>query len=147
MVRPKAARLIPIIILLLGNAALLLGFGEKEADTKPAAPKQAPPLYRDRRAGANPERRNSPAAAEALERIRASGRVRLVGNSQRMSLVITGEKGEWYIDPKDQDKLMDLQQRTVTVEGGLYIQDISLLGGKYTGKRFVLRDITVISSE
>jgi hypothetical protein len=64
-----------------------------------------------------------------------------------MSLVITGEADEWYTDPKDQDKLMALQQRIVTVEGKLDSQEMTLANGVYLGRRLVLRDITVISSQ
>jgi hypothetical protein len=149
MLNPRVFRIIPL--LLLCNAALLMGFGARETDNSGGAgtAEPRPPLYRDRNKTARekPERKKSPADAKAPETVRVSGRVRLVGNSQRMSLVITGEKGEWYTEPKDRDKLMTLQQRTVTVEGTLHIQEISLLGGKYTGRRFILRDITVISSE
>jgi hypothetical protein len=149
MLSPKAFRL--TLVLLLCNAALLLGFGAKETgkNGQPEAAEQTPPLYRDRNkaAKANPEREKPKPGAKTAERIRVTGRVRLVGSSQRMNLVITGEKGEWYIEPKDQDKLMALQQRIVTVEGALEMQEISLVGGKYSGRRFILRDITVIHSE
>lgn len=145
MLNPKVFRIAPL--LLLCNAALLMGFGAQEVDQNSGP--GTPPLYRDRNktVQVKPERKKSQADDKAPEKIRVSGRVRLVGNSRRMSLVISGEKGEWYTEPKDHDKLMSLQQRTVTVEGTLHIQEISLLGGKYTGRRFVLRDITVLSSE
>ncbi|MDR2257868.1 MAG: hypothetical protein LBE14_01825 [Treponema sp.] len=149
MLNPKGFRIIPL--LLLCGAALLMGFGAQEPDNNegPGTAEPRPPLYRDRNktAQAKPERKKNQAETKAPETVRVSGRVRLVGNSQRMSLVITGEEGEWYTEPKDRDKLMALQQRTVTVEGTLHVQEISLLGGKYTGRRFILRDITVISSE
>jgi hypothetical protein len=99
-------------------------------------------------AGAAGPENSAPRPGDAApERIRVSGRVRLTGSSRQTNLVITGEQGEWYAGPQDQDKLMALQQRFVTVEGLLEVQEFSLLGGKRVSKRLILSDITVIHVE
>jgi hypothetical protein len=131
MLKNKFFPLFPLLLALF-NAAPVMGFGAREAD------------HTDRAAAENTRARVN---TQKPETIRVSGRVRLVGSSSRMSLVITGEKGEWYTEAKDRDKLMALQQRFVTVEGALVTQEMRLANGRYAGKRLILRDITVISSE
>ena len=80
-----------------------------------------------------------------LEKVEVNGRVRLVGNSPMTSLVITGENREWFIEPEEQNKLMHLQQQTVTVRAKEYFQDRFFANGSPAGRYYYLRDITVIS--
>ena len=77
-------------------------------------------------------------------RATASGTVRLVGNSPMTSLVINGENREWYIEPAEEKKLMHLQQQTVTVSGTEYHVDYIFANGSSAGRRYFLKDITVL---
>ena len=79
------------------------------------------------------------------KKVEVSGRVRMVGNSPMTSLVISGEDREWYIDQAEQDKLHHLQQQTVTVKGKEYYHDIVFANGVSGGRRYYLKDITVVS--
>jgi hypothetical protein len=74
----------------------------------------------------------------------ATGRVRLVGSGPGMELVITGTNREWHMDKKDQDKLLNLQQQTVTVEGEESSQEMTFANGRSAGTRYVLRNIKII---
>jgi hypothetical protein len=75
---------------------------------------------------------------------RVTGRVRLVGSGPGMELVITGENREWHIDKKDQDKLRNLQQQTVTVEGEERSQEMTFANGSSAGTWYFLRNIKII---
>ena len=86
-------------------------------------------------------RDKDPAQAQKIE---VSGRVRLVGNSPMTSLVITGEDREWFVEPGEQDKLMHLQQQTVTVRATEYYQDRFFANGSPAGRHYYLKNITVI---
>ena len=77
--------------------------------------------------------------------VEVSGRVRLVGSSPMTSLVISGEEREWYIEQAEQGKLNHLQQQTVTVKAKEYYHDIVFANGTSGGRRYYLKDITVIS--
>lgn len=130
------------------SAALLMGFGAKETEPRGAAGDEEaePGFYRDRNKTAE-----DPAALpsaepveEALGKVRVSGRVRLVGSSPRTELVISGDTEEWFTEQQDRDKLVKLQQQTVTVEGSGYSLDMILANGIYMGKRLILRNIRVI---
>ena len=79
--------------------------------------------------------------------VKITGRVRLVGSDPLPSLVITGEKHEWYIASEDRQILHDLQQRTVTVEGTETIRALKWANGKSAGTRRYLSNIKIISVE
>jgi hypothetical protein len=76
--------------------------------------------------------------------VTVSGRVRLVGSSPITSLVISGEDREWYIAQPEEKKLMHLQQQTVTVSGKEYYFDYFFADGSSAGRRYFIKDITVI---
>ncbi|MDR2478994.1 MAG: hypothetical protein LBD48_06755 [Treponema sp.] len=78
--------------------------------------------------------------------VRVSGRVRLVGSSPNTMLVISGEEREWYIETKEQKKLMRLQQQTVTVEGKEYFVDQTFANGVSAGRRYYLKNIKIINN-
>ena len=78
------------------------------------------------------------------QKVEASGMVRLVGSGPSISLVITGESREWYVESADREKLMHLQQQTVTVRGKEYYIDRTFANGMSAGRQYYLKDITVI---
>jgi len=77
--------------------------------------------------------------------VQISGRVRLTGSGPLASLVITTEDREWHIDQADQQKLWQLQQQIVTVEGTEYFRDLSFANGTPAGRQYFLKDIKVIA--
>ena len=79
-----------------------------------------------------------------LEKIEASGRVRLVGNSPMTSLVITGEDREWYVESAEKKKLMHLQQQNVIVIANEYYEDRVFANGSSAGRYYFLKDIVVV---
>jgi hypothetical protein len=79
-----------------------------------------------------------------LQKVEVSGRVRMVGSSPNTFLVLSGEDREWYIEPNEQDKLMKLQQQTVTVRAYEYYQDLFFANGSSAGRHYYLKDITVL---
>jgi hypothetical protein len=81
------------------------------------------------------------------QKIEASGRVRLVGNSPMTSLVISGEDREWYIESGEKEKLMHLQQQNVTVIANEYYEDRVFANGTSAGRFYFLKDIIVIDPQ
>jgi hypothetical protein len=79
-----------------------------------------------------------------LQKVEVSGRVRMVGNSPMTFLVLSGEDREWYIEPDEQAKLMDLQQQTVTVKADEYYRDMTFANGSPAGRQYYLKNIKVI---
>jgi hypothetical protein len=79
--------------------------------------------------------------------VQISGRVRLVGTSLFFELVITGHDCEWYVDKEDEQKLMDFQQRAITVEGLETVMALKLANGHPAGERRMLKDIKIINVE
>jgi len=77
-------------------------------------------------------------------KVEVSGRVRLVGSSPMTSLVITGEDREWYVEPAEKEKLMQLQQQNVTVTADEYYEDRLFANGTSAGRFWFLKDIAVI---
>jgi hypothetical protein len=129
------------------SAAILRGFGANEQETAPAEETE-PRYFRDRNGPSSPPPPESAGAeTKVLETVRVTGRVRLVGSGVYTELVISGEGGEWHTEPQDRSKLINLQQRIVTVEGKLDAQELILPNREQPGKWLILRDITVISSE
>jgi hypothetical protein len=78
------------------------------------------------------------------QKVEVSGKVRLVGNSPMTSLVISGEDREWYVEPDEQKKLMDLQQQIVTVKANEYYRDMVFANGSPAGRHYYLKDIVII---
>ena len=78
--------------------------------------------------------------------VQVKGRVRLVGSSPLASLVLSGENREWYIDEKDQEKIMSLQQQIITVEGQEYYIDLTFANGRSAGRRYYLKDIRILKT-
>jgi hypothetical protein len=79
-------------------------------------------------------------------KVTVSGTVRLVGSSPMSSLVITGEDREWYIEQAEERKLAHLQQQTVTVNGTEYYADLVFANGVTAGRRYFLKNITVVGT-
>jgi hypothetical protein len=79
--------------------------------------------------------------------IRVWGRVRLVGNGPLAELVITGEYREWYIDHKEQEKFMKLQQQMVMVQGQETFVDLTFANGMPAGRRYMLKNISLIRQD
>jgi hypothetical protein len=79
-------------------------------------------------------------------KVTVSGTVRMVGSSPMASLVITGEDREWHIEQAEERKLADLQQQTVTVSATEYYVDIVFADGTTAGRRYFLKNITVIGT-
>ena len=111
-----------ILFLLLFAAGNLLPLGKKEE-------KQAKTQYSE------------------AQKVEASGKVRLVGNSPMTSLVISGEDREWYVEPAEKEKLMHLQQQNVTVTANEYYEDRVFANGTSAGRFYFLKDIIVINPQ
>jgi hypothetical protein len=79
--------------------------------------------------------------------VQVTGLVRLVGTAILPELVISNPEGEWYIAKEERDKLFDLQQRTVTVEGEETLTELRFANGMSAGIRRDLRKIRVILVE
>jgi hypothetical protein len=79
--------------------------------------------------------------------VHISGRVRLTGSGPLAGLVITTEDREWHIDQADQQKLWQLQQQIVTVEGTEYFRDLTFANGSPAGRQYFLKDIKIIAPE
>jgi hypothetical protein len=140
----KLPRAAGFALLLLSSAALALGLGGGEKKREP------------QRAGESGNPPAGPAAGDAGIRgpapedtempnlqVRVSGRVRLVGGGPFPQLVISGEDREWYIDREEESKLLDLQQRIVTVEGTESYTDLTFANGFPAGRRYTLKNIKV----
>jgi len=79
--------------------------------------------------------------------VQVTGRVRLVGSGSLPELVIRGADKEWFIDREELHKLMDLQHRTVTVEGNETVRELKLANGVSAGDRRTLKNIKIIAVE
>ena len=77
--------------------------------------------------------------------VRVTGIVRLVGNEPFTELVISGSENVWYITREEREKLVDLQHRTVTVEGEETVTELRFANGIPAGTRRELRNIRIIS--
>ena len=114
-------KIVPLLFLFLFlfAAGNLLALGKKEK-------KQTKPQYSE------------------LQKIEASGRVRMVGNSPMTSLVITGEDREWYVESAEKEKLMRLQQQNVIVIANEYYEDRVFANGTSAGRFYFLKDIIIV---
>jgi hypothetical protein len=74
------------------------------------------------------------------------GRVRLVGSSPFIEMVISDEDGfDWYLEPGEGKILEDYQQRIITVRGKVRVQELFLANGAPLGSRRILRDVSLVS--
>ena len=124
---------IVLVVTLFCLGTALFAWGRKEEK------KAAPPAP----AATTEEKR---AVVEELEGIlvQATGRVRLVGSGLFPELVITSQDSEWYITKEEEDKLFDLQQQEVIVEGIETVMELTFANGMPAGIRRFLKDITII---
>jgi len=76
-----------------------------------------------------------------------TGMVRLVGTSLFQELVITGREHVWYVVSEEAGKLIDMQYKTVTVEGEETVREIQFANGRSAGTKRELRNIRIISTE
>jgi len=79
--------------------------------------------------------------------VTVTGKVRLTGSSPMTSLVITGERREWIVEPAEEKKLKLLQQQTVTVSGKEYYVDCFFANGKPAGRKYFLKEIVIAGEE
>ena len=79
--------------------------------------------------------------------VQVTGIVRLVGSANFPQIVITGSGSQWYIVREEMDKLHDLQQRVVTVEGEESVRELTFANGRSAGIRRELRNIRIIDIE
>ena len=79
--------------------------------------------------------------------VQVSGRVRLVGSNPFPSLVISGPDNDWYVERDEMHKLLDLQQRNVTVAGIETVLELIFASGVPAGERRMLKDVTIIAVE
>lgn len=79
--------------------------------------------------------------------IRVTGTVRLVGTGLFNDIVITGSEHEWYIHKDESDKLFNLQQQKVIVEGIEEIFEMTFASGLSAGTRRNLRNVKILSIE
>jgi len=84
---------------------------------------------------------------EKVNVVRVTGIVRLVGTGLFPELVITGPETEWRITPDEEEKLRDLQHRTVTVEGTETVIELRFANGISAGARRELKNIKIIAIE
>ena len=89
----------------------------------------------------------APDRGEKPETLRVTGVVRLVGSGPGMELLLSNEEREWYIDRKDRDKLWDLQQQIVTVEGEEWTEELTFANGRPAGERRYLQNITIVEPD
>jgi hypothetical protein len=79
--------------------------------------------------------------------IRVAGVVRLVGSGPGMELLISNDYQEWHIDPQERNKLWNLQQQIVTVEGEERAEELIFADGRSAGERRYLRTIKIIEPD
>jgi hypothetical protein len=79
--------------------------------------------------------------------VQATGRVRLVGSDVLSEVVISAEDKQWYVAGEDMQKLKDLQQRTITVEGEETVKELRWANGRLAGRRRYLSNIRILNVE
>jgi hypothetical protein len=84
---------------------------------------------------------------EKPEICRVSGVVRLVRSGPGTELLISNESQDWHIDPSDREKLWNLQQQIVTVEGEERSEELTFADGRPAGERRHLRNLKIIEPE
>jgi hypothetical protein len=98
-------------------------------------------------AGGGKEKSGRARQAEKQNTVLVTGRVRLVGNEPFSMLVISGPDNEWYIERNEENKLADLQHRTVSVEGDEIVETLKFANGLDAGERRILKNIKIITVE
>jgi ABC-type phosphate transport system substrate-binding protein len=78
-------------------------------------------------------------------KVEIKGKIRLVGSSPMTSLVISSETREWYIEAREQNKFMHLQQQYVTVRAEEYYHDMYYANGSFAGRYYYLKNISIIN--
>lgn len=82
---------------------------------------------------------------EKAKTVQVTGIVSLVGNDPFSEIVISNsENVPWYIAREERAKLIDLQHRTVTVEGEETVTELKFANGFSAGTRRELRNVRVI---
>ena len=76
--------------------------------------------------------------------VQAEGLVRLVGNANFPELIISASGTAWVIAMDEAEKLMDLQYRTVKVEGEETVTELKFNNGMSAGIRRELKNIKII---
>ena len=85
-------------------------------------------------------------SGEKPRQVEVSGIVRMVGNSPMTALVISNENGDWYIEPKEERKLMPFQQQIVSVRAQEYYYDRFFANGSSAGRQYFIKKITIIKN-
>jgi hypothetical protein len=128
-------------LLFLCSPALAPALGGGEREAKAGERRESGGLMLAAPAGEDPGGGGAPPQSR---HVRVSGRVRMVGSGLFPELVITGENREWHIGKDEQPKLVNLQQRFVTVEGTESYADLTFANGTPAGRRYTLKDIKLI---
>ncbi|MDR2097812.1 MAG: hypothetical protein LBP37_04755 [Spirochaetaceae bacterium] len=134
----RQARSAGFLALMLCSTTFAAGFGGDEKETRAEQRLENKTVKPDV---------NAPDSESALQNsvVHVYGRVRLVGSGVFPELVISGENREWYINKDEQSKLMEFQQRFVTVEGMESYIDIKFANGLPAGRRYTLKNIKIIN--
>ena len=74
----------------------------------------------------------------------AEGLIRLVGNANFPELIISGTEHVWVITSDERDKLINMQYRTVKVEGEETVTELKFNNGRPAGLRRELKNIKII---
>ena len=82
---------------------------------------------------------------ERVITVEVTGIVRMVGAGLLSEIVISGQEREWYVAKDEEYKLIDLQHRTITVEGVQTIIQLRFANGFPAGERYYLERVRVIS--
>jgi len=77
--------------------------------------------------------------------VQVTGVVRLTGTSLFPDLLISGSEHVWHIAADEIDKLIEMQHRTVTLEGEETVTELRFANGMYAGTRRELKNIRIIS--
>ena len=95
-------------------------------------------------AGGKREKKQPPQEELHYTKVQVTGRVRLVGSGPVSELVITGQEREWYVIREEQNKLFDLQHRTVTIECYENVTELRFANGLSAGERRTIKDIKIL---
>jgi len=120
---------------------MLYARGKKEKNVPPPEP-----VNEERTLTLGTNGKQPPENLGEVRSVKVTGRVRLVGTGIFNDLIISGEH-QWYIAKDDREKLHNLQQQTVTVEGDEKIVELKLLNNLGSIYRRELSNIKIISIE
>jgi hypothetical protein len=137
----KAAGLLALLFFCFAARISAMGGGEKKAPAR-----QTPETESENHKAPNTVAGDGEAAPQGRP-VRISGRVRMVGTGIFPELVITGNDREWRIDKDEESKLVELQQRIVTVEGIESYTDLTFANGLPAGRHYTLKNIALIGVE